>query len=99
MMHGNTKLKFIDAKQARDIYNYKKSVVIKSASCGITSVFGLILYYDARKHKIKICPYIQGWRIYSTNGQNVTLKDFPPHAAFTAVPKYLFLSRDQVLYT
>jgi hypothetical protein len=23
MMHGNTKLKFSDAKQARDIYNYK----------------------------------------------------------------------------
>jgi hypothetical protein len=24
MMHGNTKLKFSDAKQARHIYNYKK---------------------------------------------------------------------------
>ena len=30
------------------------SAVIKSASCCITSVFYLTLYYDARKHKIKI---------------------------------------------
>jgi hypothetical protein len=25
-MHGSTKLKFSDAKQAREIYNYKKAV-------------------------------------------------------------------------
>ena len=32
----------------------RKSAVIKSASCCIMSVIYLTLYYDARKHKIKI---------------------------------------------
>ena len=33
-------------------------MVIKSASCCITSVFYLTVYYDARKHKIKILRVI-----------------------------------------
>ena len=36
----------------------KVCAVIKFASCCITSVFYLTLYYDARKHKIKMCKAI-----------------------------------------
>jgi len=45
---------FLYMFRAHDARNmYRKSAVIKSASCCITSVFYLTLYYDARKHKIK----------------------------------------------
>jgi hypothetical protein len=37
--------------------------VIKSASCCITSVFYLTLYYDARKHKSKISESIPSLRV------------------------------------
>ena len=33
MMHGSTKLKFSDAKQAREIYNYKKAVLALIRRC------------------------------------------------------------------
>ena len=32
-MHGSTKLKFSDAKQAREIYNYQKAVPALIRSC------------------------------------------------------------------
>ena len=49
------------------------------------------------KHISNLSLY-QGWRTYSKRAQSVTLRRFPSHAAFTAVPKFLFRLPDQVLY-
>ena len=42
-----------DGRLTPETCRERKSAVINSASCFITSVFYLTLYYDARKHKIK----------------------------------------------
>ena len=52
MVTGRSSLRHIRDETESFVPNM--SAVIKSASCCITSAFYLILYYDARKHKIKI---------------------------------------------
>jgi len=60
-MHGNTKLKFIDAKQAKDFFKYKNTnrkletyykwniyLLAASSWCSYLSL------YDARKHKTEV---------------------------------------------
>jgi len=54
-----------------------QTAVIKSASCSITSVFYLTVYYDARKHKIKIYQTFTYTRVPTTIKYKAAVQNEP----------------------